>query len=1216
MGQVSGYGNFVHLYLNGLYWGLYNATERPSAPFAASHLGGEKEEWDALNSSEAVDGNKTAWTNLLTLCTNGASARYIVDQNEWNQVAAYLDVDNLIDYMLLNFYGGNQDWDDHNWYSARRRVTGAGYKFFSWDGERTLETPSGQDRTGVNQADKPSRIYGALRGNTAPTSTAPLNAANVEFRVRFADRIQKHMFANGPLTPAEAVARWNSIEAIIDRAVVGESARWGDKLREPPYTRNAEFMTEVNRKRNTQFPQRTANMITQLRAAKLFPPANLAGPVLSQHGGKVAAGFALTMTTSTTGTIYYTLDGSDPRQTWTATVTSGSTDDWSGSVAPSALTYGGPVTLNTSGVLKARVRETSSGLWSALTEATFQVAELGVPLRITEIMYNPVGGDAYEFVELQNVGTATIDLGLMTFEGINFTFLRNTTLAAGARLVIASDVSPAQWAVRYPGMTPIGYFGGALSNGGEYLAIRDAAGNIVTSLVYADAGPWPAEADGSGRSLELVNLAGDPADFGSWRASLANNGTPGAANQTYNPTVRLNEVLARNEGAASNGGVVEDYVEIFNPSGAAVDISGWTIRPNAFLTGACLFPQGTVLPAGGYVVIWCGPPSSGFHADLLLQDSNGVVTLNNASGGLVDSVQWGYQIPNKSIGVINGSWGLVEPSPGAQNTTAPTAAASQLAINEFMAQPRSGSQWIEFANRDVSLPLALNGVYLQIGTALQRIRSLSFIPAGAYVQYYLNGPSSAASLDLRMPISNSSITAFNASAVTVNSLAYTSTQRNVSQGRLPNGTGPLTSFPLAATPGAPNALLNYAGPVLNEVLARNEGVVIDGNGNWPDFVEFLNPGASPFDMSGMTLRRDSLLDADWIFPAGSIVPAGGYLRLWCDPSRPSDLTNIGKALSDNGGGVWLFAANGQQMDGVDYGPQAPNLSFGKLSDVWRLLAQPTPGAANGSAALLGSPANLKINEWMASPNGGEDWLEIYNVDALPVDLGGLYLSDDGSLAGRTNTAIPQRSFIAPHGYTVFEASGDSTAAPNATNFKIAAEGEALRLYSAALIALDGVDFGLAVSSVSRGRYTDGSATQRDFPGTTSRGFANYIDSDHDGLPDAWEIANGLDPLLADADDDSDSDGQSNAQEYRAGTNPRNARSLFVTEIVSDVSGYRIRFDASQDVTYTVQYRDSLLDGAWQKLRDIPAGAARSIEVADSAATGSTRFYRVVTPRQP
>ncbi|HET6409670.1 MAG TPA: lamin tail domain-containing protein, partial [Chthoniobacteraceae bacterium] len=509
MGQVSGYGNFVHLYINGLYWGLYNATERPSAPFTAGHFGGEKEDWDALNSSEPVDGVKTAWTSLVNLCTSAGNVRYIVDQNEWNQVMAFLDVDNLIDYMLLNFYGGNQDWDDHNWYSARLRASGAGYKFFSWDGERTLETPTGQDRTGVNQSDKPSRIYAALRGSTN-TTTAPLNAANVEFRVRFADHIQKHMFVNGPLTPAQALQRWNAVEAQVDRAVVGESARWGDKLREPPYTRNAEFLTEVNRKRNTQFPQRTAAVLTQLRTAKLFPPTNLVAPVFNQHGGKVSSGFSLTMATPTTGTIYYTLDGSDPRAPWTSTSSGGSAVDWSGSVATGAITYTGAFPLTGTARVKARTRETATGLWSPITEASFQVAELVIPIRITEVMYNPEGGDAYEFIELHNLGTIPVDLGLMTFEGVNFTFLRNTTIAPGARVVLASNVSPSQWTNRYPGVTPAGYFGGALSNSSEVIRLLDSTGNVVTSFRYADSGLWPEITDGGGRSLDLIDLDGDP----------------------------------------------------------------------------------------------------------------------------------------------------------------------------------------------------------------------------------------------------------------------------------------------------------------------------------------------------------------------------------------------------------------------------------------------------------------------------------------------------------------------------------------------------------------------------------------------------------------------------------------------------------------------------------------------------------------------------------
>ena len=323
MGQVSGYGNFVHLYLNGLYWGLYNATERPSAPFAAAHFGGEKEEWDALNSSEPVDGNKTAWSALQTLCTSSGAVRYLVDESEWNQVSGYLDIDNLIDYMLLNFYGGNQDWDDHNWYSARRRVTGAGYKFFSWDGERTLEQPSGQDKTSVNQADKPSRIYAALRGSTN-TTTAPLNPANVEFRLRFADHVQKHMFANGPLTPAAAVARWNAVEAQhrsrrggrigpvgrqAARAAV--HAECGIPGGGEPETQHA--IPATHRQRAHDAPGRKALSADQSGRARLQPIRRQSVP-----------GCWLTMTSPTAGTIYYTLDGSDPRQAWTATASGNS----------------------------------------------------------------------------------------------------------------------------------------------------------------------------------------------------------------------------------------------------------------------------------------------------------------------------------------------------------------------------------------------------------------------------------------------------------------------------------------------------------------------------------------------------------------------------------------------------------------------------------------------------------------------------------------------------------------------------------------------------------------------------------------------------------------------------------------------------------------------------------------------------------------------------
>jgi hypothetical protein len=294
MGDASSHGTFVHLYLNGLYWGIYNVVERPNAPFASAYYGGEKSEWDALNSypRNVVDGTATAWLDAHGIANAGVS-----DQAGYDALSDYVDVPNLINYFLLNFYGGNNDWDDHNWYAARRRVPGAGYKFFCWDAERTLEGVGGNDRTGINQDLRPSRLYNQLR-------------ANPEFRMLFADQAHRHLFNGGALTPEQTGARYQKLAALIDRAIVGESARWGDSSRALPYTRDAEWVTERDRLFSSYFPQRSDILLGQLRGASLYP--NTGAPVFSQHGGHIASTTELGMS-NTNGLIYFTTDGSDPR---------------------------------------------------------------------------------------------------------------------------------------------------------------------------------------------------------------------------------------------------------------------------------------------------------------------------------------------------------------------------------------------------------------------------------------------------------------------------------------------------------------------------------------------------------------------------------------------------------------------------------------------------------------------------------------------------------------------------------------------------------------------------------------------------------------------------------------------------------------------------------------------------------------------------------------
>jgi hypothetical protein len=206
MGSFSSHSRYVHLYINGLYWGVYNPCERPDASFAASYLGGNKADYDAINGTGAqlVDGTFDARNTLLSLNTSS-----LTNLAQYEQIKQYLDVPQYIDYMIAQLYAANWDWGPvKNWYAVRQRQPGAGFKYLCWDSERTLE--------GVN--DKP---------NVSPDNLQANLVRNAEYRLAFADHVRKHFFNGGALTTNAVAATWLARATQIDRAMVLESARWG-----------------------------------------------------------------------------------------------------------------------------------------------------------------------------------------------------------------------------------------------------------------------------------------------------------------------------------------------------------------------------------------------------------------------------------------------------------------------------------------------------------------------------------------------------------------------------------------------------------------------------------------------------------------------------------------------------------------------------------------------------------------------------------------------------------------------------------------------------------------------------------------------------------------------------------------------------------------------------------------------------------------------------
>ena len=139
-------------------------------------------------------------------------------------------------------------------------------------------------------------------------------------------------------------------------------------------------------------------------------------------------------------------------------------------------------------------------------------------------MYNPPGGSAYEFLTLTNAGDAAANLSGYYFEGIDFTFPAYAKLAPGGCLVLVRDA--AAFAERYPGVPVAGIYSGKLSNKGERIMLRDAAGQAVVSVAYDDENGWPLTPNGRGDSLVLADSAGDSDDPKNWQASAQLYGTP------------------------------------------------------------------------------------------------------------------------------------------------------------------------------------------------------------------------------------------------------------------------------------------------------------------------------------------------------------------------------------------------------------------------------------------------------------------------------------------------------------------------------------------------------------------------------------------------------------------------------------------------------------------------------------------------------------------
>ncbi|HEX5176791.1 MAG TPA: CotH kinase family protein, partial [Chthoniobacteraceae bacterium] len=332
MGQPYARGRYYHLYVNGQYWGLFDTEERTEASYSASYFGGDKDDYDVVKTEQTngytvgpTDGNLNAWQDLWNKARAHAASPTNANYFKMMGLAAdgvtrtadpvLLDVDNLIDYMLLTFWTSNEDGATsaflgndraNNWFASRNRTGTRGFAFFAHDFEHSFGLPG----SGLN-GDRTGPFISPNQSNFAYSNPMFLHQdlmGNSEYKIRFADRVQKHMFHGGVLTPARVQAMITANAAIVENVIPAESARWGDSKREPALTR-IEWRNARDYLLNTYAPGRGPIVLSQLRTDGLYP--SLDAPTMSPFGGYITSGSEVVM--SGPGTIYYTLDGTDPR---------------------------------------------------------------------------------------------------------------------------------------------------------------------------------------------------------------------------------------------------------------------------------------------------------------------------------------------------------------------------------------------------------------------------------------------------------------------------------------------------------------------------------------------------------------------------------------------------------------------------------------------------------------------------------------------------------------------------------------------------------------------------------------------------------------------------------------------------------------------------------------------------------------------------------------
>ncbi len=581
----------VLTYLNGQFWGVYELRELYNEDYIASHHQLEGHSFDILTNpyspwGEVNEGDNLAFQELVSIFRHQDFQKPAT----LDQVGARMDLEQFMNYHIVQIYLGNYDWPANNVRVWRDR-DGGKFRWMLFDLDATTNFGAWSKSLATDNT-----LRHALEPNgpvwpNGPESTLMLRKLmeNPSFRQEFIQR--SATFRNLLFAPERVFPIADSIQGLLAPAMPQHISRWLPNVPEWGWgvpsggsigTWNAyfnQYKAFFQSRRSTILPhyQVTLQLEGTYRLRFGYPPGTPGKVSLHTIGMDIPHDYEGTYFRNIPIRIRAVADPGFTFVKWLETGDTSATIDFQAR-QDAVLT---PVFVPTQPVL-------------------------------TEIHYHPSSAEADEFVELYNPTAQPLSLAGYSFtQGITFDFPPGLILPPDSYLLVARDQD------RFAGLgcQVLTWDAGAqLPDEGGLIRLADGAGVVRQDVRYAPTVPWPAEAAGRGASLSLRSPYLDNQLPENWEASPFPGGSPCGKPSPHHPSSGETDLLILEVYPNPVGEVLRVTYELLGNTGRTIElldnhgriVGRFELPPSAFPQEKQLSLES--VPAGCYFLLEQGRP--------------------------------------------------------------------------------------------------------------------------------------------------------------------------------------------------------------------------------------------------------------------------------------------------------------------------------------------------------------------------------------------------------------------------------------------------------------------------------------------------------------------------------------------------------------------------------------------------------------------------------